>query len=83
MFRHRWNALPRLIRFMLVHFCDGMVMGWAFGLALIWFDVGGVGALLAEVDRGPVTAMFFFHGGLLFGTLVMSVALMTMGDGPD
>jgi hypothetical protein len=30
-----------------------------------------------------VTAMFFFHGGLLFGTLVMSVALMTMGDGPD
>jgi hypothetical protein len=80
MIRHHWLALPRLIRFMLRHFANGVILGWTCGLAVIWLDIGGIGSLLASFDSAGLTALFFFKGGLLFGAVAMSVAVMNLGS---
>jgi hypothetical protein len=79
MLRQRWRELPRLIRFMIHHFVIGVVLGWTSGLMVIWYDVGGIGSLLASHDSAALTALFFAKGGLYFGTFAMSVAVMNMG----
>ena len=80
MLRQQWLALPKLIRFMLRHFANGIVLGWTFGLLVIRFDVFGIGSLLASFDDAWLTALFFGQGGLLFGALAMSVAVMNLSD---
>jgi hypothetical protein len=80
MLRQQWLALPRLVRFMLRHFANGVALGAACGLIVIWFDIGGVGSLLASFDSPLLTAFFFAKGGLLFGALAMGVAVMNLGE---
>lgn len=76
----RWLALPKLVRFMVVHFADGVALGWACGLLLIRMDFARIGSLLASSDTGWLTALIFVQIGLLFGTVHMSVALMNMNE---
>ena len=83
MIRHRWRGLPQLIRFMLAHLANGVALGWTVGLLVICFDIGTVGSLLASFDSPWLTGLFFFHGGLLFGTLAMSVSVMNLGSDED
>ncbi|MFN4099187.1 MAG: hypothetical protein ACK4GT_05375 [Pararhodobacter sp.] len=80
MLRMQWRALPELIRFMIGHFVNGVVLGWAFGLTLIWMDIGGIGTLLGQSNSALLTAFFFVQGGLLFGSLATSVAVMNLRD---
>ena len=80
MLRAKWRTYPRLIRFMTTHFADGVALGCAFGLLLIWFDVGHIGSLLERHGSGLLTALFFLQSGLLFGTLAMSVAVMNLRE---
>lgn len=80
MLQAQWRALPQLIRFMATQFADGVALGWACGLALIRLDVGSIGSLLERSGSAAMTALFFVQGGLLFGTLAMSVALMNLGE---
>jgi hypothetical protein len=80
MLRQQWHALPRLIRFMLRHFADGVALGWTIGLILLRLDIGGLGSLMASFDNALLTAFFFLKGGWLFGGLVMGVAVMTMDE---
>jgi len=79
----RWRALPKLIRFMIEHFANGVALGWSVGLFVIWLDFGAIGSLLASSDSGWLTALFFFKGGMLFGTLAMSVSVMNLGHEKD
>ena len=44
-----------------------MVIGCVFVLALIWFDVFGVGAMLAKDASGIATLILFFQTSLTFG----------------
>lgn len=83
MFRRRWMALPKLVRFMLTHAANGMVIGCAALLAVIWFDVLGVGALLAKDQSGLATAVLFFQTALTFGAVSMGVAVMNLGEDGD
>jgi len=80
MFRRRWLRLPRLIRFMLIHIADGMVLGCVFLFALIWLDVGGLGRLLAKDESGLATFILFFQTALTFGAVSMGVAVMHLGE---
>lgn len=80
MIRRRWMALPKLIRFMLVHSANGMAIGCTFLLALIWFDVLGLGTLLAKDASGLATFVLFFQTALTFGAVSMGVAVMNLGD---
>lgn len=41
-----WMSLPKLVRFMLVHVANGMAIGCVFLLAMIHFDVAGIGRAL-------------------------------------
>ena len=80
MFRRRWLALPKLIRFMLTHIANGMVIGCAFTLALIWLDVFGLGTALAKDHSGLATAVLFFQTALTFGAVSMGVAVMNLAE---
>lgn len=83
MFRYQWLALPRLIRFMVLNFTDGVALGWICALLMIWFDICRIGSLLASFDNALLTTLFFAQSGLLFGVMAMSVAVMNLGeDGP-
>jgi len=80
MIRRAWLSLPKLIRFMLIHVANGMVIGCCFLFALIWFDVLGMGALLAKDESGLATAVLFFQTALTFGAVSMGVAVMNLGE---
>ena len=80
MVRRWWLMLPKLIRFMLVHIANGMVIGCAFVLALIWFDVFGIGAALAKDASGMATFILFFQTAMTFGAVSMGVAVMNLGE---
>lgn len=80
MIRRWWLSLPKLIRFMLVHIANGVVIGCVFVLALIWFDVFGVGEMLAKDASGLATLILFFQTSLTFGAVSMAVAVMHLGE---
>ncbi len=80
MIRRTWLSLPKLIRFMLIHAANGMVIGCCFLFGLIWFDVLGIGALLEKDDSGLATAVLFFQTSLTFGAVSMGVAVMNLGE---
>ncbi len=83
MFRRHWMALPKLIRFMLVHAANGMVIGCSALLAVLWFDVFGMGTLLEKDRSGLATAVLFFQTALTFGAVSMGVAVMNLKDDED
>ncbi len=80
MLKVRWQTLPRLIRFMALHFADGVALGWSCALAMIWFNILNLGALLESHGSTLLTALFFLQSGLMFGTLAMGVAVMNAHD---
>ena len=77
MVRRQWMRLPRLVRFLLVHAANGMVIGCLVVFGLIWLDVGGLGRLLAA--SGLATFVLFFQVALTFGSVSMAVAVMRLG----
>jgi hypothetical protein len=80
MIRRYWMSLPKLIRFMLTHVANGMVIGCVFLLVLIHFDLVGLGTLLEKDESGLATAILFFQTSLTFGAVSMGVAVMNLGD---
>jgi hypothetical protein len=78
--RRLWMSLPKLIRFMLIHIANGMVIGCTFLLVLIWFDVAGLAGLLAGDASGLATFVLFFQTALTFGAVSMGVAVMNLGE---
>lgn len=80
MIRRLWMRLPKLVRFMLVHIGNGMVLGCLFLFALIYFDVAGLSGLLAKDHSGLATFVLFFQTALTFGAVSMGVAVMNLGE---
>lgn len=83
MIRRRWMALPKLLRFMLTHIANGMALGSAFLLGMIWFDLLGIGTLLTKDKTGLATAVLFFQTSMTFGAVAMAVAVMNLGERED
>jgi hypothetical protein len=79
--RHHWLRLPRLIRFMLVHIANGMVVGCVLTFALIWLDVRGIGRLTSQSALG--TFLLFFQMAFTFGAISMGIAVMRLGGDKD
>jgi len=78
--RRLWMSLPKLIRFMLIHIANGMVIGCSFLMVLIWFDVAGLARLLESDTSGLATFLLFFQTSLTFGAVSMGVAVMHLGE---
>ena len=71
--------MPHLIRFLLTHFGNGVVLGLALAEMLLISDFANLGRMLAESDEGALlTALFFAQTALVFGTLNAAVAVMTL-----
>lgn len=80
MLRDRWLKLPKLLRFMLTHIANGIVIGCVFVFGLIWFDVGGLGTVLGKDTSGLATALLFFQTSFTFGAVSMGIAVMNLGE---
>lgn len=75
-----WMSLPKLIRFMLTHIANGIVIGCVFLLILIHWDIGGLGTVLDKDESGLATAVLFFQTAMTFGAVSMGVAVMNLGE---
>lgn len=73
-----------LIRFLLRSMCDGIAVGWALLLAILWSDVGGVGTLAQNSPLGEMAvAMLAVVFAITFGSVGMGVAIfLESDDGP-
>lgn len=80
MVRRLWMQLPKLVRFMLTHIANGMAMGCALLLGMIWFDVWGLGTTLRADASGLATFVLFFQTALTFGAVSMGIAVMHLGE---
>ena len=80
MIRRVWMSMPKMIRFMLTHVANGMVIGCVFLLALIHWDIGGLGTLMEKDESGLATAILFFQTAMTFGAVSMGVAVMNLGE---
>lgn len=74
-------VMPRLIRFLLARFADGVALGLAVGLAILWADLGQLARLISTSGHdASLTALFFAQMALLFGTFGMAVAVMNLSE---
>jgi hypothetical protein len=81
MLRRVWMSLPRLVRFMLTHAANGMVVGCVITFVILWLDLFGLGRLLAGSPLG--TFLLFFQMAFTFGAVFMGVAVMRLGREKD
>ncbi len=72
--------LPPMIRFMLRHALNGIVIGCVLTLALIRFDVWGIGSALEADSSGLATFILFFQMAMTFGGVAIGVAVMALGE---
>jgi hypothetical protein len=71
--------MPQLIRFLINHFANGVVLGLIFAEVLLFSDAFQLGSLVeASRHSGGVTLLFFGQSALLFGTANMGVAVMNL-----
>ena len=75
-----FNRLPKLVRFLALHMLWGFTFGSLFVFGVIWFDVLGVGTMLAKDTTGIATFMLFFQSMLTFGGVAMGVAVMNLAE---
>jgi hypothetical protein len=71
--------MPLLIRFLIHHFANGVVLGLACAEVILFTDAFQLGSLV-ETSRnsGGVTLLIFGQAALLFGTANMGVAVMNL-----
>jgi len=75
--------LPTLVRFMLRHILNGLVIGAIFVLVLIWTDFMGIGTILKTDSSGLATFLLFFQTSFTFGAVSMGIAVMHLGEDED
>ena len=67
----------RLLRFVLISAADGVAAGWTVLLALLWLDIGGLGARvhgsadaeLAVLMLAGAFAVTFSYVGIVWGVM--------------
>ncbi len=69
----------RLTRFLLAHLALGAVSGWIFVGALFYFNVGGLGDLIADPVSGPLAAiMLLIVVTITWGSAAMGTAVFLL-----
>jgi hypothetical protein len=80
--RDQWQALPRLIRFLLVNCAIGVAGGWTLLAALLATDTGGIRTLiLNEASPGVPIILLAAGFAITFGSAAMGAAVMAMRPG--
>lgn len=70
--------MPQLIRFLFVHFGNGVALGLICAEVILAADFFQIGRLLAADGGALVTALFFGQAALIFGAANMGVAVMNL-----
>ena len=74
--------MPKIVRFMLINFATGVVLGWAFAGVLLWHDAFGLGELIRQSpDRWVVAAMLLVSVGGTFGICFTATRLEFLDSG--
>lgn len=72
-------AIPKLLRFLLVHAAIGFAIAGLFVMGLVGFDIGGFGSLVGRSSVAPL-ALFVLTAflGLTFASVQMGAAIMLL-----
>lgn len=74
----------RLVRFLLRNMAIGVVSGWIFIAALVHYDVGGLGGLLAGAQsRVLATVMLLIVMTITWGSAAMGTAIFLLPRDED
>ena len=76
--------MPKLIRFVVINSMIGVVIGWLIAAAIVHFNIGNLGALLAHTDhKVAAIALLAVTFGITFGFAFLATAVMLMPTGKD
>ena len=76
--------MPDLVRFYITQVLIGFVMAAIVVAGILWFDVAGLGRLVAGSDVGLLAAlMLWVFNGIVFAGVQFAVAIMNMADDDD
>lgn len=71
--------LPRIVRLYVLHTIVGFALSAVFTALVLWFDIVGIGHLVAHVDGGWIAAVVFFVlNGIVFASVQTAIVIMTM-----
>lgn len=75
-------ALPPLLRFLLSHCLIGAGIGLGGAIAIVWFDVAGIGRLVSTSSHQGWIAIALLCFGFMvtFGSLAMGSAIFMLGS---
>ncbi|MBL8700424.1 MAG: hypothetical protein JNK67_18755 [Alphaproteobacteria bacterium] len=81
----RRTVLPEFLRFLLGHCLVGAGIGLAGAIAIVWFDVAGIGSLVAGgAGAGWIAVGLLCFGFVVtFGSLAMGSAIFMLAGTPD
>ena len=69
--------MPKLLRFILKHILFGIVVGWSFVAALLYFDVGGFGSLvLGSSSKWVALGLLGVSFAVTFGSASVATAVL-------
>ena len=72
------------IRFLMRHLTYGTAGGFAFGAAILAFDIAGLGSMIRASSDGWLFALLLFFGLFVtFGSIGMGVGIMSLGQERD
>ncbi len=76
--------MPDLVRFYITQVLIGFVIAAIVVAGILWFDVAGLGRLVAGSDVGLLAAlMLWVFNGIVFAGVQFAVAFMNMADDDD
>ena len=75
---------PDLIKLYIKSCLIGFVLAAVFVGLVLWFDVAGLGHLIAGSDIGIMAVIvFWILNGIVFAGVQFAIAVMTMAEGDD
>ena len=78
------TRLPKLVRFVIVNSAIGAAIGWLVAAGLLWFNVGGLGALVWHShQRGIALFILALSFGVTFAFAFLTTAVMLLPRDKD
>lgn len=76
--------MPKLIRFVIINSLIGILIGWVFSGAMLYFDVGGIGQLfMRSTDKLVILFLLGISSGVTFGFAYLTTAILLMPTDKD
>lgn len=71
--------LPRVVRLYIFNCLIGFTLSGIFTAAIVWWNIAGIGHLVASVPEGKLALLVFFMlNGIVFSGVQTGIVIMTM-----